>query len=201
MTSHNDKHTDGNPDNAPLREHVFDGIQEYDNKLPNWWLMTLYGAIVFSIVYWFFYHKTGVGASPEEKFILAQKRAVAHAAQSGESDFSDQQLLAMSADTGFVGSGKTAFATNCIACHGGNAEGGMGPSLRDSDWIHGNQPSQIYRVIQEGIPAKGMPAWKSILGQTRTAEIAAFLISLNPEGVSTGDLIEPAATPAAAGEP
>ncbi len=179
MNSHNDNDKNQDSEEVPLREHVFDGIQEYDNKLPNWWLMTLYGAIVFSIGYWFIYHISDAGASPEEKFARAQAAAAAYAAQRGESDFSDTRLIEMSVNAGLIGSGKSAYATNCAACHGANAEGGIGPSLKDTDWVHGGQPSQIFHVIQEGVPAKGMPAWKSILGETRSAEITAYIISLN----------------------
>ena len=38
------------PGEEPVRAHVFDGIAEYDRRLPNWWLITLYATIAFSIV-------------------------------------------------------------------------------------------------------------------------------------------------------
>jgi len=180
MSSHNGNNPH-DPDEDTLREHVFDGIQEYDKKLPNWWLMTLYGSILFSIAYWFFYHVTGVGEMPEQKLARAQERAAAYAAAGGGGGFTDERLIAMSLDTGLVGSGRTFYGTSCAACHGASAEGGIGPSLIDGDWIHGGAPSQILHTVLEGVPAKGMPGWRAMLGDTRSAEITAFILSLNPD--------------------
>jgi cytochrome c oxidase cbb3-type subunit III len=180
MSNNHDKRNDADPDEDELRAHVFDGIQEYDKKLPNWWLMTLYGAIVFSIGYWFYFHIFEVGNMPEQKLAQAQARAAAFAAAGGGGGFTDEKLIAMSLDSGLVASGKTAFGTSCAACHGAGAEGGIGPNLIDGEWIHGGLPTQILQSIQEGIPARGMPGWRSMLGETRSAEVAAFIISLNP---------------------
>ena len=34
--------------------HSWDGIQEYNNPLPRWWLWTYYASVVFSIGYYVF---------------------------------------------------------------------------------------------------------------------------------------------------
>ena len=55
-----------NPPQSPpldgeVREHTYDGIREYNRRLPNWWLYTLYAAILFWIGYWSYYEWLGVG--------------------------------------------------------------------------------------------------------------------------------------------
>jgi cytochrome c oxidase cbb3-type subunit 3 len=57
-----------------------------------------------------------------------------------------------------MGEGRQLFVRfNCSGCHGGRAGGGMGPSLRDVDWIYGNNDAQVFSSITEG-RAHGMPS-------------------------------------------
>ena len=40
------------PKDVGTTGHEWDGIQEWDNPLPRWWLYIFYACIVFSIGYW-----------------------------------------------------------------------------------------------------------------------------------------------------
>jgi cytochrome c oxidase cbb3-type subunit 3 len=66
---------------------------------------------------------------------------------------------------------------NCSGCHGGRAGGGMGPSLRDIDWIYGNSDTQLYGSIAEG-RAHGMPSWRPLLTPDQIWKLTTYVKSL-----------------------
>ena len=66
---------------------------------------------------------------------------------------------------------------NCSGCHGGRAGGGMGPSLRDVDWLYGNRDLQLYSSIAEG-RAHGMPSWQPRLTADQIWKLVAYIKSL-----------------------
>jgi cytochrome c oxidase cbb3-type subunit III len=65
---------------------------------------------------------------------------------------------------------------NCAGCHGGHAGGGMGPSLRDADWIYGQTDPQIFDSIAEG-RAHGMPTWR-MLAREDVWKLVAYITAL-----------------------
>lgn len=164
-----------------LRPHSYDGIQEYDKRLPRWWLLTLYGAIAFGVCYWGYYHTYAVGVSPtvalETEMTINAQRAAAKA-----SVIDDDALWKMSLDPKVVLAGQTTFATMCAACHKPDLTGQIGPNLVDHQWIHGGTPMDAIRTIAEGVPAKGMPAWGTTLGKQKVAELVAFIFSHHQPG-------------------
>ena len=172
--------------NAPeeedsLRPHSYDGIQEYDKRLPNWWLFTLYGAIVFAIAYWIYYHEFHIGLESgvaveiqmSENKVLATRNA---------SVLTDDLLWHMSREPAVVESGKATFLANCASCHLPTLTGQIGPNLVDEFWIHGGHPLEVVKTINTGVLEKGMPTWGPILGQHKITEVAAFILSHHKEG-------------------
>lgn len=82
-----------------LRPHSFDGIQEYDKRLPNWWLFTLYGSIVFAFGYWSLVHHWNVTKEPGQAVTdQIQQNALIAAKSSGA--ITDEQMWALSKGPG-----------------------------------------------------------------------------------------------------
>lgn len=81
-------------------------------------------------------------------------------------------------DAAALADGRRFFVTfNCSGCHGGHAGGGMGPSLRDEDWLYGSTPASVYDSIAAG-RAHGMPAWGSRLPPEVIWKLTAYVKSL-----------------------
>jgi cytochrome c oxidase cbb3-type subunit 3 len=77
-----------------------------------------------------------------------------------------------------MGEGRQLFVRfNCSGCHGGRAGGGMGPSLRDVDWIYGKDDAQLFSSIAEG-RAQGMPAWHTRLTADQIWKLVTYIQSL-----------------------
>lgn len=168
-------------DQNELRPHTYDGIQEYDKKLPNWWLFTLYITIVYSIGYWAYHHSYGTTEAPGE-VLEAKMQENAKIAARNATEFNDKVLWDMSRDAQVVNAGKTTYLTMCSACHMAGLAGMVGPNLKDTTWVHSGKPLDQMKVIADGVPAKGMPAWGPILGRQKIAEALAFILSHHKEG-------------------
>ena len=174
------------PPEDPVRPHVFDGIQEYDKRLPNWWLYTLYITIVFWIGYWGYYEWLHVGPSSEQVVVAAMQKIETGRLAAAKVD--DSSLWQMSQTGAFVEAGRTTYATNCAACHLASLRGksetavAIGPDLTDTIWVHGGKPTEIHDLITKGVLAKGMPAWGPILGSKKIAEVTAYILSKHQEG-------------------
>jgi len=175
--------------------HVYDGIEEADNNLPTWWLLTFYGAVVFGLIYWFYYHEYAIGQLQPQKYAAAVA-----AAEAERSIVTDESLDALALDGSAVAAGSQIFATQCMACHDTKAQGrvGLGPNLTDKYWIHGGAPTNIHATVTNGVSAKGMPAWAPILGEEGVKQVVAYVLTLRntevPGVEPQGEIWEPGGT-------
>ncbi|MEZ5299426.1 MAG: cbb3-type cytochrome c oxidase N-terminal domain-containing protein [Verrucomicrobiales bacterium] len=194
------------PSDGPvLRDHVYDGIQEYDQKLPNWWLFTLYITIVWFVIHWFIYYQANGMQSDEER--IGAELAALQGARDAElkasvGEITNDRLWEMSRDPAFVDKGKATFNTFCVACHGPDLSGTLagtklpGEPLNDSTWKYGGNPLDVLNIVTNGSPdvTKGMVAWGPTLGDKKVAEVVSYVLS-HHEPPAGGAAPAPAPTP------
>jgi cytochrome c oxidase cbb3-type subunit 3 len=175
---------------APRTEpkaHVYDDIVEHDNKLPLWWQLTLYGAVVFALCYWFGRRLEAI-RTPAQAYaqVVAAERAAEAERARARGTIDDGLVVTLSRDPATVAKGKETFATSCAPCHRADGGGNIGPNLTDNYWIHGNLPMDVYRTISQGVPSKGMPTWGPQLGEDRVLGVAAYVLTLRNTNVHGG---------------
>lgn len=161
-----------------------DGIEEYDNPLPDWWLGLFWFTIIWAIGYTVHYHFIA-DRSQEARY----EAEVAAAAEMWPEEDAGSAQFAMTDEA--IQAGQEIYDANCYMCHGTELEGGIGPSFQDDEWIHGNTPEDVIEVITEGVPEKGMLTWGPILGAEKVNQVAAYVLAKNAEalGISREEVL------------
>jgi cytochrome c oxidase cbb3-type subunit 3 len=182
-----------NDDPEVRRGHAYDGITEFDNRLPESWLWSFYLACIFAFFYWMHYHVLKTGALPGEEY---QAELAELDARLATVQVTDEMLLARAADPAGKAAGEAVFQTYCMACHGSNGGGTMqaggqtiqlpGPNLTDAFWLHGGKPTDILRTVRQGVPNTAMVEWAPKLGAGKCQDVAAYVLSLRNTNVPGG---------------
>lgn len=161
-----------------LLDHSYDGIQEFDNPMPRWWVWVFWATIIFVPLYYFLPAPFGEGPG-----MVAQYEADVAKHQSQQptqvaATVTDEGLEELSENAAAIADGKTVYETNCAACHRADGGGLIGPNLTDDAWIHGGAPTQVHHTISVGVLEKGMPPWERILKPEQLNNVTAYVLSL-----------------------
>ena len=160
--------------------HEYDGIRELNNVLPPWWLWLFYGTIIWGVVYLVNVHILGVmplqAEEYEQEMAQAKEDVAAYLAQF--SNLVDESNVTVATDESTLASGESIYKQFCVACHGANGEGGVGPNMTDAYWIHGGGIKNVFKTIKYGVPQKGMISWQSQLKPSEMQAVASYILTL-----------------------
>lgn len=147
--------------------HSWDGIEEFNNPLPKWWLYTFYICIAWGVAYsiampaWPIFSDgatPGLLHSSTRANVQAEIDRYAAANEGIEAKLVAADLTAIDSDPELVNytqnAGAAVFRTWCAQCHGSGASGKQGlgyPNLLDSDWLWGGTIEDIYTTVNHGI--------------------------------------------------
>jgi len=193
-----------------LLDHNCDGIQEYDNPMPRWWVWIFWATIVFSAVYFVWFHM-GPGKGIHDEYNEEMATWDAQLAANATPLLGEAELAAIFADPDRVAAGKAVFASKCFPCHALDGGGmvGLGPNLTDDYWKSGDGSlSAIYKVVREGVANTAMVAWDQQLKPVELTDVVAHVKTLHgttpavpkePEGQLVGAAPDSAAVAADSG--
>lgn len=163
--------------------HEWDGIQEYDNPLPMWWVWMFVISIVFALGYLAWYPGLGNydGISDWSSAGEVQRAQEAHEARFAPlyAELASLDEAALHDSRQAMQVGRRLFINNCSTCHGVNGRGAFGfPNLTDSEWIWGEGFGNVKTALNNGRQA-AMPSWQAALGDQGVQDVTQFVLSLS----------------------
>lgn len=136
--------------------HEWDGVKEFNNPLPRWWLLSFYGTVIFSLIYWVLYPtwplpnnwtkgiktvQVKEGGEVKElhwntRTLLAEELQSSTEAKNRDEFYGKLGALTKLEDIQAteneglkefaLSTGAVMFADNCATCHGAGGEGKFG---------------------------------------------------------------------------
>ncbi|PWB71073.1 MAG: cytochrome oxidase subunit III [Holophagae bacterium] len=162
-----------------LLDHAYDGIQEYDNPLPRWWVVLFWVTVAVAPLYILYFH-FGPGLLSIERYDAAMIAFYDKQAEEllALGEVKESTLAGLMSDASMMNSGRKIFQSKCSPCHGMFAEGAIGPNLTDDHWLHGPQLMDVYRTVRQGVPEKGMLSWERQLRPAELLAVSSYVGSL-----------------------
>jgi len=184
--------------------HSWDGIEEFDNPMPRWWLWTCDATIIWGIGDTIAYPAcpgiqaatAGVLGWNSRALVAEEIAAVEEANAPINARLVETELTEIAADADLngyaVSSGAAVFKTWCAQCHGAGAAGAKGyPNLLDDDWLWGGTMEDIHVTVTHGIRNEEsdearyseMPAFgrDELLEKEEIDQVVNFVMSLSGE--------------------
>jgi len=181
-----------------LLNHEADGIREFDNALPRWWLYGFYFTIAFAIVYFTNYHilakplfgRKTLAAEYAADMDEANRRAAAN-----RKTPAGGMLVALT-DRDSLEKGRAIFEspTNpCYSCHRPDLGGLVGPNLTDDYWLHGCHVADLVANVKSGFPQKGMLPFGSgqQLSDEQVLQVVSYVLSKHGSNPANPKPIDP----------
>jgi len=186
------------PTRDELLNHDADGIREFDNALPRWWLYGFYFTIVFAIAYYTNYHilstplvgRAGVVAEYNADVEAAAKLASNRPTRPGAA-------IVPLTDHDSLEKGRAIFegpTNTCFACHRPDLGGLVGPNLTDDYWLHGCTAAELVRNVSTGFPTKGMLPFGTgkALSDEQLVQVVSYVLSKHGSNPVNPKAVDPA---------